>query len=153
MVKMLESGAVLDLSMCSFEEGTRLMKAVAREIRNVQVSLGAKGESDVFKMEMGNEAMNTIKNIVMSLIASDDIESALWPCIERGTYTADGITRKINRDLFDGEKARGDYIPILKEGLIFNLTPFFKSLASLVKDIPLANTNIRKLPTTSTKPS
>ena len=141
MQKVLESGALLDLSICSFAEGNRLMKAVAKEIKNTQISLGAKGQmGDFLKLQVGDDAINTIKNLVTGLLASDEIEAALWPCIERGTY--DGI--HIKKDIFEDEKVRADYIPILKEALVYNLSPFFKSLKSLVKDIPLVNTSIPK---------
>ena len=141
MQKVLESGALLDLSICSFAEGNRLMKAVAKEIKNTQISLGAKGQmGDFLKLQVGDDALNTIKNLVTGLLASDEIEAALWPCIERGTY--DGI--HIKKDIFEDEKVRADYIPILKEALVYNLSPFFKSLKSLVKDIPLVNTGTLK---------
>ena len=143
MQKILNSGAVLELSVPSFAEGTRLMKAVAKELKNTQISLGAKGDvKDFFKLEMSDEALNTIKNIVTALISSEEIESALWPCMERGTYTVDGITKKINRDLFEDEKARSDYIPVLKEVLVNSLSPFFKSLKSLARGIPGVSTPI-----------
>jgi len=145
MIKTLDSGAILDISVCSFAEGTRLMKAVARELKNTQVSLGVKGHiADFFKADIGDEALNTIKNIVTGLIASEEIEAALWPCMERGTYTRDAVTHKINRDLFEDEKRRADYVPVLKEVLVNSLTPFFGSLKSLVKDIPAANTSVQK---------
>ena len=141
MQKVLESGAVLDLSICSFAEGNRLMKAVAKEIKNTQISLGAKGQmGDFLKLQVGDDALNTIKNLVTGLLASDEVEAALWPCIERGTY--DGV--HIKKDIFEDEKVRADYIPILKEALVYNLFPFFKSLKSLVKDIPLVSTSTQK---------
>jgi hypothetical protein len=117
------------------------MKAVAKEIKNTQISLGAKGQmGDFLKLQVGDDAINTIKNLVTGLLASDEIEAALWPCIERGTYN--GI--HIKKDIFEDEKVRADYIPILKEALVYNLSPFFKSLKSLVKDIPLVNTGTLK---------
>ena len=141
MQKVLESGSVLDLSICSFAEGNRLMKAVAKEIKNTQISLGAKGQmGDFLKLQVGDDALNTIKNLVTGLLASDEIEAALWPCIERGTY--DGV--HIKKEIFEDEKTRADYIPILKEALVYNLSPFFKSLKSLVKDIPLVSTSTQK---------
>ena len=141
MQKVLDSGSILDLSICSFAEGNRLMKAVAKEIKNTQISLGAKGQmGDFLKLQVGDDALNTIKNLVTGLLASDEIEAALWPCIERGTYN--GI--HIKKDIFEDEKVRADYIPILKEALVYNLSPFFKSLKSLVKDIPLVNTGTLK---------
>lgn len=143
MQKILDSGAILDLSICSFAEGNRLLKAVARELKNTKLALGikdVKGFQDIFKLDLGDDAVNTIKNLLTGLIASEDIEAALWPCMERGSYTIDGVQKKINRDLFEDEKARADYIPILKEALVFNLTPFFANLKSLLQGIPGVNT-------------
>ena len=98
MQKVLESGAVLDLSICSFAEGNRLMKAVAKEIKNTQISLGAKGQmGDFLKLQVGDDALNTIKNLVTGLLASDEVEAALWPCIERGTYDGVHIKKDILR--------------------------------------------------------
>ena len=146
MQKVLDSGATLDLSLCSFAEGNRLMKAVARELKDTPISIGAKGNiKDFFKLDFGDEALNTVKNLLTGLIASDEIEAALWPCIERGTYTTpSGTILHIKKDIFEDEKTREDYIPILKEALVYNLSPFFKSLKSLVKDIPLVNTSTLK---------
>ena len=133
MEKVLSSGAVLNLSLCSFSEGTKLMKAVTRELKNTPIMLGTEQFS-----------FNTIKNIATVLISSNEIEEALWPCMERGSYTNNGVTKKINKDLFEDEKARADYIPILKEVLVFSLFPFLKNLNSLLEGLPALNTAIPK---------
>jgi hypothetical protein len=140
--KILDSGAVLNLTMCSFAEGNRLMKAVARELKATSINLGFQGKDlkDLFKLQVGDETLNTIKNLVTGLLASDEIEAALWPCIERGTYN--GV--HIKRDIFEDEKVRTDYIAVLKEALIFNLTPFSSGLVSLLRDIPKAGTATRQ---------
>jgi hypothetical protein len=147
MQTTLESGAILELSTCSFSEGVRLMKAVARELKSTQISLGS-GEAtkvgDIFQMNVGPEILNTVKNIIASLISSEEIEAAIWPCMERGSYTLDGVTHKINRDIFEDPAIRGDYIPVLKEALVFSLTPFFGGLKSLVKNLPGSDIATRK---------
>lgn len=141
MQKVLDSGAVLNLSICSFEEGERLMEAVANELKNTKISLGLKGKTvDFLNLELGDDAINTIKNLVAGLLASKEVKAALWPCIERGTYN----DIHIKRDIFEDEKVRADYIPILKEALVYNLSPFSKSLLSLVKGLVGASTSIQK---------
>ena len=124
MEKVLASGSKLQLSLCSFDEGTKLMKAVTRELKNTPILLG----DAVLNF-------NTIKNVATILIGSDEIEAALWPCMQRGTYN--GL--KINKDLFEDEKVRADYIPILKETLVFSLSPFLQNLNSLFGDIQVPN--------------
>jgi len=144
MDKLLDSGAKLSLTLCSFAEGTKLMKAVAREAKSITLEMGvekATGLQDLMKFDFNDKAMNTIKNLVLGLLANEEVEAALWPCVERGTYTVNGLVRKINRDLFEDEKARADYVPILKEALVFNMGPFFTSLASLLKGMPAAGTD------------
>jgi hypothetical protein len=141
--KTLESGAVLELSICSFKEGTNLMKAVAKELKTTTIAFGvkdAKNFGDLFK-NITDDSMNTLKNLVVGLLSSEEIEAALWPCMERGTYTFNNLTRKINSDLFEDEKVRADYLPILKEVLVFSLAPFFSSLKSLVWDSQVASTS------------
>jgi hypothetical protein len=136
MIKTLDSGATIDISVCSFEEGKNLMKAVARELKNTKIALGAKGGIlDLFQLEATDDVLNTLKDIVTGLISSDEIENALWPCMIRGTYSDKGVTHKITRDLFEDEKRRADYMPVLKEVLVYSLTPFFGSLGSLVKSL------------------
>jgi hypothetical protein len=143
----LSSGAELALSACSFQEGTKLMKAVAREIKGVAVSIGmrdVKNLGDILSVRAGDDVFNTIKNFAAGLLASEEIEAALWPCMERGTYTVNGVTSKINRDLFEDEKVRADYIPILREVLVYSLGPFSEGVGSLLKGIPQAVTLSQK---------
>ena len=148
MQKVLDSGSILELSICSFAEGSRLMKAVAKEIKNIQISLGIKGQmGDFLKLQVGDDALNTIKNLVTGLLSSDEIEAALWPCLERGTYNG----THIKRDIFEDEKTRCDYIPILKEALVYNISPFLGGLQSLVKDLIPASISTLKLNTPSGK--
>jgi hypothetical protein len=128
MKKTLDSGATLEVTLSPFEVGHRLLKAVVREIEMVNVEFGVRGKSfkDIFE-DIGDEAVNTIKNMAARLVSSDAVEEILWLCMERATYN--GI--KINRDTFEDERARGDYLIVAKEVLWFNLAPFLKNLASM----------------------
>ena len=117
--KKLPSGAVLSLTMAPFQDGHRLMKAVAREIEGVKITGDFLKEPDA------------IKNIIMRAIYSEDVELALKPCLARCSYNKQQITE----DAFEDEKARGDFLPVVKEVMVYNLTPFFGSLSSLLKDI------------------
>lgn len=134
LTKKLDSGADLEVTMASFAESNLLRKAVMREVETVKVSFEGEGKAlkDLFQMEMNDAAINTIKNMLMRLAASDSIEDALWPCLGRATYNR----KKIDRDTFEDEAARGDYLVVAKEVLWFNLSPFFKNLGSMLSAIP-----------------
>ena len=135
MEKTLPSGAVLEMTMAPFEDGHRLLKAVSREIENT-------------KLASNMQDIDAIKNLMMRAIYSDEIDRALTPCLARCKYNK----QPVNKNLFSDEtiseeekiKRRGDYLPVIKEVLLYNLTPFFSSLGSLLKDLMTAIPSVQK---------
>ena len=127
--KKLESGSEIEIQMASWEVSNRLLKAVMREIEAVKVNLGAKGGiKSLADLEVTDDLLNTIKDVATRLIASDAVEAVLWDCFKTVVYNGQRITK---RDVFDPSEAREDYLPIAKEVLVYNLSPFFKSLGSM----------------------
>ena len=116
--KTLPSGAVLDITLSDFETGHNLLKAVSREIEGI-------------KVQGSMQDVELIKNLVMRTIYSEGINAALKPCFDRCMYNK----KKITNALFEDEKTRGDYLIVVKEVLVANLTPFFSNLSSLFTDI------------------
>ena len=129
--KSLPSGAVLEVTLAPFQEGHALFKAVARELEAVPLAVGVKVKNlkELFEAGVSDEILNTLKNVAARLIASDLVEQALWPCMSRATYNQN----KIRPDVFEDEKARGDFLIVAKEVLVYNLGPFSSSLGSLFK--------------------
>lgn len=132
--KILESGAILNIKTAPFATGTKLVKAVSRELLKVNIDIGlGKGRlEDFFSLEIDKDgAINTIKDLILNLISSDEIETIVWECLDRCTYTLEGAPAgRINRATFENDKAKGDYYLIVKEVLAENLTPFFPNLHS-----------------------
>ncbi len=124
----LGSGAILEMTIASFEDGKKLLKAVTKEVKGIEIT-------------KGQDAINVIKNMVASVILSDEIDSALKPCLDRSTYN----NKRITQETFEDEIARGDYLMVLKEVLEYNLTPFFSNLLSMLKDIEKQMANVQKL--------
>lgn len=114
--KTLPSGKELRMSMAPFADAHKLLKAVSKEAETIKLDL-----TDI----------DPIKNFIARMIWSDDIERALRPCLERCNYDK----QQISDASFEDEKARGDYLAIKKEVLVYNLTPFIGSLSSLFSDI------------------
>lgn len=114
--KILPSGEELRMSMGSFAESHKLLKAVSKEIETIKLGL-----SDI----------DPIKNFIARMIYSDEVERALRPCLERCNYKKQTITDA----LFEDESSRADYLAIRKEVMVYNLTPFIGSLTSLFTDI------------------
>lgn len=116
--KTMPSGAILDMTLADFEIGYNLVKAVSKEIEGL-------------RLQSGTADMELIKNVIMRVIYADGINSALKPCFERCTYNK----KKITSATFEDENSRGDYLSVVKEVLVYNLTPFFKNINSLFTDI------------------
>ena len=119
IVPMLKSGAVAELSMASFAVSARLFKAMANELKLVDVDIEGVDLSKVQDMDL-----NAIKNAILQLLGSDQIEKYLFDCMARCTYQG----QKITTATFDTEEARGDYLPIALEVIKLNVLPFFKNL-------------------------
>lgn len=145
-IKTLESGAVLELQMASFEKAHKLLKAVSSEIQQVNIDLGmnvdlkamfSRGQDGV---EINSQMMNTLKNFLAKIISSDVVDEALWPCMATALYNKN----KITRDTFDAEEARCDFLVVTQEVLVYNLAPFFKNLGSLLSGIGQKNTDAQK---------
>lgn len=115
----LSSGAELDITLASFDEGEILMQACLKEIDSIPIT-------------SKEDHISIFKSIFARAILSKEIKNALKPCLERSTYNK---VKLINNDVFEDEKARADYLPVLKEVLEYNLTPFFVNLISPLKDL------------------
>lgn len=121
----LKSGHVLTLQLAPFAIGAKLFKAVAAELRSVEI--------DVSKIDMNAELnlskldpklLGVLKNVVCEIASSDAIEGILFDCFAR--CMLDG--KKIGRDSFEDPDMRPDYIPAAWEVMRFNLAPFFSGL-------------------------
>lgn len=119
----LSSGAELDITMVSFDEGELLLDACLREIG--QIDINSK-----------TDHVALFKNAFARLKLSKEVKSCLKPCLACATYTLNGVVTKLtDNHIFEDEKVRGDYLPVLKEVLEYNLSPFFASLISSLKDL------------------
>lgn len=136
MKMTLKSGATLDITRSPFVVGHKLFKTVLKELKEVNLKLGLReGQnlSNLFELELTDDALNTVKDGILTLLSSQEIEDALWECMLRVTYN----DKKITRNLFDDEAICEDYLEIAKEVMVANLAPFRKSLESLFPNVRL----------------
>ena len=83
-------------------------------------------------------SQDTVQHLAMTLLSSEQIEAALWPCMGRASYN--GL--KINPGLFENAEIRCDFLEVMKEVLGYNLIPFSKNLGSLSTAIFRKDTDI-----------
>ncbi len=136
LTKTLDSGAVLNVSMAPFEVGHKLFKVVGKELTQIKFAFGNAEVEDLGKLKdllRSDDAVDTIKNIILRLVSSDDVEDALWACMAYADYDKKKVIKTNN--IFDSAEARGDYLVVAKEVLWFNLSPFFRNLSSMLPDL------------------
>lgn len=110
----LPSGKELEIHIPSFQEAHRLQKAIAKEAKSLKIDASMELDANFFK------------DLVCSAIASDEITDSLNACLKRCLY--DG--KRIDKDTFEDEDARGDYFMIYYEVIQEALRPFVKGLSS-----------------------
>lgn len=136
MKKTLKSGAVLDITK-TFVTSHNLFKTVLKEMKGVTIKLGIKeGQTlgSLFELELTDEALNTAKDGIFTLLSSQEIEDSLWACFGgRVLYN----NKKVDLAFFNDEKMQEEYHEIMKEVMTENLSPFRKSLESLFPNFRL----------------
>ena len=95
--KTLKSGAKLEMQLAEFQDAMNLLQVWQK---------------------------NT-KEAVQIFIATPEILTALWPCLDKCLWNKS----RINAELFRDEKAREDLLEIAEEVAAFNLSPFMKHRA------------------------
>lgn len=115
----LVSGKELDITLAPFEDSKSLYAACAEEVKGLKVDPDQSVD------------INFLKDIFLTGIFSKKIEQALVKCMSRATYA--GL--KIDKDTFEEEEARGDYMQVCFEVARANISPFTKNLSALWSDI------------------
>lgn len=106
----LPSGAILKIQTAPWEDAHKLYKTFMSVVSKVSFS------------------SEEVLSFVAKMSISAELEDALWVCMGRATWNG----QKINKDLFEQDEARIDFLLIQKEVLAFNLAPFLQSLSSVL---------------------
>ena len=112
----LESGATLYIGLGRFEESLRLYQAIIAEVKLVQLPANS------------SDYVSSLKSLICACITSPAVEEALWPCLQRCLYEKSTVKLKIDKDTFENEDRRVDYMTVCLEVATDNISPFLKSL-------------------------
>lgn len=112
----LPSGAILKIGLPPFAVSRDLYQAVLEEAKGILI--GSK-----------TEMASVYKDLFCIGFSSKKIEACLWKCFEHCQYN-NGQTGdlKIDKDTFEPEAARDDYMTVCMEVAKENIHPFAKSL-------------------------
>lgn len=120
---MLQSGKILELDLAPTEQAWTLFCCVANECKNAGLDLKIAGEDTIADVIGRNQ------EALLNIITSDNVMEATKECAARNLYDK----QKFSMDLFQDEKARGDFIPVMVVTAIENISPFFPSLRIILE--------------------
>ena len=120
----LPSGRTLIVAIAPFAVASKLRKVVAGELLGVELELG-KIDLNLDLKNLDPRTLNTMKNVVCRLLASEAVEAALFECAVRSTV--EGV--KVTRETFEAAEYRADFLPVAWEVIRANLAPFFAGLS------------------------
>jgi len=119
----LTSGNLLHVSSSSFEDANSLMKALMKSAKGKAIG------DDPLKQDL-----SVLKDVFIDAVVSDDVERALFKCLERASYQSVKVTKALFDDPGLGEKARGDMFEMYWKCVEVNCGPFFVKIFSVFKD-------------------
>lgn len=116
------------INTASFKDAANLKKAAMKCLLNVDILKNINIEN--LQGLDSTKVFDALGQLIVNMDVSEDFEKAVFACLSNCLY--DGF--KINMQLFDDlESAREDYYEIISKCCEVNLSPFFKSLCSELK--------------------
>lgn len=119
----LPSGHTLELGDPGLQAAKKLLKTIARELKQVDVSLEIESLANLDSLL--KQDVNQFKNLFLQIVGSDAIESCIAECSVKSMLEGQRITGST----FEPRDLRPDYLPVAWEVMKFNVTPFFASLS------------------------
>ena len=136
----LPSGAILDITVASFQDAMALQREILKSIKGIPL------EANVFDTDV-----TSLKDAVISAATSEGVEKALFACLRRVSYENVPVTPELFDDPKLGGKARKDFYSLAWEVIKENCGPFFVETFSRLKKQLGTQAVPQKLPSTATK--
>ncbi len=121
-----ENDAKVMVNPSSFENVMRLKNSIFKAAKKEGMDFNAFTGKKSSEIEI-----DSFFELAMAIDSDTDVNDALMACLLSCTYNSEKITPKT----FEPVKARQDYYPVVLSCLRENLTPFFKGLISVLKEV------------------
>jgi hypothetical protein len=117
----LQSGVKVEMNLASIEPALVLYRAVVQECKGAGLDITGATTSTIGEL--------LIKNIdaLLNIISSEAVLEAIKGCCDKVIYNG----QHFSMELFEDEKAKGDFFGLMLLVASENLRPFFPNLASL----------------------
>lgn len=121
----LNSGKIVEISLSSIEVALNLYRAILTECKNANVDISNLDEKTLL------EVFQTNIEAIINIFASELVMDAVKDCCKRVVYNK----QKFSMDLFEDEKNRADFFPLMQLVAMENLAPFFPNLRIVFETI------------------
>ena len=131
-----ETGKQVIINYAGFKDACELKRHIGLELLKVNVDI-----SDLLNKELDSQSINTLKNLILTIDSSEEIEKCIFKCLSKSLYDNSRITR----ELFELDKeAVSEYYNILIACVKENLSPFFEKQFVAAKELLQTAKNILK---------
>lgn len=114
----LKSGARVEYNLASIEQALRLYRGLISECKNAGLDITIAEGTTVADIVMNN------KEAILNIIGSANILDCIKDCCDKVLYNG----KRFSMELFEEEKARQDFFPLMVLVGVENVRPFFPDL-------------------------
>ncbi len=121
----LKSGRIVEFSLAPVETALALYRAVVSECQRCKFDLAFKEDDTILSLLSKNSEP------LLRVMGSEYVMEAIKDCCPKVLYNK----QKFSMDLFEDEKARGDFFGVMLLVAVENLRPFFPQANSLLNSV------------------
>lgn len=114
----LQSGKILEMTLAPVETALELLRVFTIECKNAGLDLKIATEDTI------GDLIGRNTEALLNICSSKEALEAIKACSERNLYDK----QRFSMSIFEDEKARGDFIPVMVVTALENLRPFFPNL-------------------------
>lgn len=123
----LKSGNSLSITLAPIRDSYKLFQVVVMEFKKNGIDLKLDRDSDIDFLKIFENNVSACLNGIANIITSDAVLEVVMEMAQRCTYYDGNTARKVNMDLFEEEKYRGDFFEVIMKIALRNLKPFFQN--------------------------
>lgn len=114
----LASGKILEFNLAGIEQALELYRAVLSECKNAGLDFNLTEEDKLIDVLLKN------KEALLNIASSSNVMEQIKLCCNKVIYNK----QKFSMEIFEDEKARGDFFAVMVIVGLENIRPFFPSL-------------------------
>lgn len=117
----LKSGAIVEFNLATIEQGLTLFRSIVYECQKSGLELKMNSDTSIADLLSQNSSA------LLNVIGSVGVLEAVKGCCDKVLYNK----TRFSMELFEDERARGDFFSVMTLVALENLAPFFPEVRSI----------------------